>query len=91
MGKITYDLLPKQKSLKHNLKVEIDLYPCATELYDELNHIGIINRLKEIPQLGVIKVPKKLSKTRYDYIMLQLFTEVYMTKITKLPGNTEKM
>lgn len=36
-------------------------------------HIGIINRVKEIPQLGVIKVAKRLAKTRYDYIMLQLY------------------
>lgn len=73
MGKITYDLLPKQRSRKHNLKVEIDIYPYATELYEELERIGIINRLKEIPQLGVIKVAKRLAKTRYDYIMLQLY------------------
>ena len=73
MGKITHDLLPKQRSRKHNLKVEIDIYPYATELYEELEHIGIINRVKEIPQLGVIKVAKRLAKTRYDYIMLQLY------------------
>lgn len=70
---IVYDLLPKQRTHKHNLQVEIDLYPLATELYEELNRIGIIDRIKEIPQLGVIKVSKKLSKTRYDYIMLQLY------------------
>ena len=46
MGKITHDLLPKQRSRKHNLKVEIDIYPYATELYEELEHIGIINRVK---------------------------------------------
>lgn len=73
MGKITYDLLPKQRSHRHNLRVEIDVYPYATELYNELERIGIITRLKEIPQLGVIRVSKKLSKTRYDYIMLQLY------------------
>ena len=73
MGKITHDLLPKQRLRKHNLKVEIDIYPYATELYEELEHIGIINRVKEIPQLGVIKVAKRLAKTRYDYIMLQLY------------------
>ena len=73
MGKVTYDLLPKQRSHKHNLKVEIDIYPYATELYEELEQIGIINRVKEIPQLGVIKVSKKFAKTRYDYIMLQLY------------------
>lgn len=70
---IKYDLLPKQKTQKHNLRVEIDLYPYATELYEELDRIGIIERVKEIPQLGVIKVKKKLAKTRFDYVMLQLY------------------
>lgn len=70
---IKYDLLPKQKTQKHNLRVEIDLYPYATELYNELDRIGIIKRIEEIPQLGVIKVKKRLAKTRYDYVMLQLY------------------
>jgi len=68
---IKHDLLTKQKSRKYNLKVEIDLYPYAAELYAELEKIGIVDRIKDIPQLGVIKVPKKLQKTRYDYVMLQ--------------------
>ena len=70
---IKYDLLPKLKTRKHNLRVEIDLYPYATELYEELDSIGIIERVKEIPQLGVIKVKQKLANTRFDYIMLQLY------------------
>lgn len=70
---IKLDLLPKQKTRKHNLRVDIDLYPYATELYAELDKNGIIERIKEIPQLGVIKVTKKLAKTRYDYVMLQLY------------------
>ena len=70
---IKHDLLPVQKSRKHNLKVTIDIYPIATELYRELNRIGIIERIKSIPQLGVIKVKKKLNKSRYDYVMLQLY------------------
>lgn len=70
---IKHDLLPAQKSRKHNLKVAIDIYPIATELYGELNRIGIIERIKAIPQLGVIKVKKKLHKSRYDYVMLQLY------------------
>ena len=71
--KIKHDIFPKQKTRKHNLGVEIDLYPYATELYQELDSIGIIDRIKEIPQLGVIKVKKKLAKTRFDYVMLQLY------------------
>ena len=38
---IKHDLLPKQKTRKHNLRVEIDLYPYATELYEELDKIGM--------------------------------------------------
>ena len=71
--KIKHDVLPKQKTRKQNLKVEIDLYSYATELYEELDKIGVVNRIKEIPQLGVIKVNKKLAKTRFDYVMLQLY------------------
>ena len=70
---IKHDLLTKQKSRKQNLRVEIDLYPYATELYEELDNNGIVQRIKEIPQLGVIKVKKKLAKTRFDYVMLQLY------------------
>ena len=46
---IKYDLLPKLKTRKHNLRVEIALYPYVTELYEELDNIGIIERVKEIP------------------------------------------
>ena len=80
MGKIEHELLPKQKSRKHNLKADIDLYPYATELHEKLDHIGIIERIKNIPQLGVIKVPKRLQKTRYDYIMLQLYLHQLIKK-----------
>lgn len=73
MAIIEHDLLPKQKSRKNNLKVKVDLYAYATELFDELSAIGIIQRLKDIPQLGVIKVPKKLMKSRFDYTVLQLY------------------
>ena len=80
MGIITYDLLPKQRPRKHNLNVEIDIYPIATELYEELARIGIIDRVKKIPQLGLIRVPKQLKKTRYDYIMLQLYLHQIIRK-----------
>ncbi len=42
---IKYDILPKSKAQKHNLRVDIDLYPYATELYEELDSIGIIERI----------------------------------------------
>ncbi|GAB1475213.1 hypothetical protein MASR2M70_00450 [Bacillota bacterium] len=70
---IEHNLLPKQKARKTGLNVKIDLYDYASELYDELDTLGIINRVKEVPQLGLIKVPKKLMKTRYDYTLLQLY------------------
>lgn len=73
MAFIEHDLLPKQKVRKHNMKVKIDLYAYSSELYDELRRIGIIDRIIEVPQLGVVKVPKKLSKSRYDYTVLQLY------------------
>ena len=73
MGIISYDLLSKQKARKQNLRVDIDIFPYASVLYAELARIGIIDRVKEVPQLGVIKVSNKLAKTRHDYIMLQLY------------------
>lgn len=82
---IKHDLLPKQKTRKHNLKVEIDLYPYATELYDELHKIGIVNRIKVIPQLGVIKVNRRLAKTRFDYVILQLYIHKLLKE--KLQGH----
>ena len=70
---IEHNLLPKQVPRKRNLNVKIDLYDYAAELYEELAQIGIIERTKTIPQLGIIKADKHLRKTRYDYIMLQLY------------------
>lgn len=70
---ISHNLLPRQKHRKQGLNVNIDLYDYAAELYEELERIDIITRLKSIPHLGVIKVPTKLKKTRYDYVMLQLY------------------
>lgn len=77
---IKHNLLPAQKSRKYNLKETIDLYPITTELYNELGRIGIIARIKDIPQLGVIKVKKKLNKSRYDYVMLQLYLHQLIRK-----------
>lgn len=73
MSKIKYDLLPKQRTQKHNVKVSINIYKLAEELWKELDKIGMIDRIKELPQLGVIKVKKKFFKSRYDYMMLQLY------------------
>ena len=71
---IKYDLLKKSRRLKHNLNIKIDLYKLASELFQELERRYIIEKLKETPQLGVIKFANQnLGKTRYDYIMLQLY------------------
>ncbi len=70
---IEHNLLPKQKSQKRNLNVEIDLYHYTNELYNELTSKNIIARMQEIPQLGLIKVKRNLTKSRYDYIILQLY------------------
>ena len=75
-----YNLLNKKKSRKHNLTVDIELYSYASELYEELNSLGIIQRMKKTPQLGVIKVPKQLQKTRLDYVMLQLYLHQLVKK-----------
>ena len=69
---IEYNLLPKQRRRKNNMFVKIDIYDYALELFEELEKIKIIDKLKITPQLGVIKVDQKLTKTRYDYVMLQL-------------------
>ena len=70
---IKHDLLPSQKRRKHGLKVTIDLFPLATDLYDEFEKLGFIDRLKQVKQLGAISVTKKLTKSRYDYVILQLY------------------
>lgn len=68
-----YNLLPKQKHRKNGLNVQIDLYELATDLYNELDRLGIMERTRKIPQLGLIRVNRNLNKSRYDYIMLQLY------------------
>ena len=73
MAIIEHNLLPKQKPQKRNLNVKIDLYHYTNELYKELTSKNIIERMKEIPQLGLIRVKRNLSKSRYDYIVLQLY------------------
>ncbi len=68
-----YNILPKAKSRSTDVKIDIDIFPHAKELYSELKRIGIIERLSLIPHLGPIKVKSSLKKTRLDYIFLQLY------------------
>ena len=80
---IEHNLLPRQKPRSSNTNVKIELYPYATDLWDELKNLGIIDRIKEIPQLGVIKVNKALRKSRYDYTILQLYFHQIVRKKLK--------
>lgn len=64
---IEHDLLPKQKRRNYDTNVKIDLYSYATDLWKTLDELGIIDRIKNIPQLGAIKVDKTLEKV--DTIM----------------------
>lgn len=70
---IKHTLLKKKKPRKCLPKVEIDLYGFATELYEELDSMNVIQRIKSVPQLGIIKTSKDLKKSRYDYTILQLY------------------
>lgn len=60
---------------KLNSKAEKDifLYKHTSELYEELEDLGIIDRMKEVSHLGTIKVNKSKNKSRYDYVMTQLY------------------
>lgn len=82
---IEHNLLPKQRLQKKNLNVSIDLYDYTYELYKQFISKGIIERVQEVPQLGLIRVNRKLSKSRYDYIMLQL----YLHKIIREDLNSD--
>lgn len=54
-----------------NRKIK-DLTDIADELYKEIEKNGYIERLKEIRQLGTIKIKKENVKTKLEYIELQL-------------------
>ena len=77
---IRHTLLNKQKRRKSASVVQVDLYPLATELYEELDKLNIIERMKNVPQLGAIRVPKALKKSRYDYTILQLYLHQLVKK-----------
>ena len=70
---ITHDLLPKQKPRSVYSTRKIFLYSQSQAFYLELERIGIIDRMKQVPQLGVIKVGKDLQKSRFDYAVMQMY------------------
>lgn len=49
------------------------LNPLVQEFIVELKEKHFFDRLNIISQLGRLKVPKELRKTRYDYVKLQLY------------------
>lgn len=80
--KLSHNILPKhrKRTSSANYNVDIELYPIATELYNELASKNYIKRIQEVPQLGAIKVSKSISKSRYDYAMLQLYLHQLVRK-----------
>ncbi len=62
------------------VKFEYEIYEYADELYKELESKGIMDRLSDIPHLGVINVKKCLKKTRMDYVVIQLYLHTIMNK-----------
>ena len=70
---INHDLLPKQKARSIRTNRKIVFFRYATELYHELDAQGMMERMKKVPQLGVIRVGSHFNKSRYDYAMLQLY------------------
>lgn len=79
---VSHNILPKhrKRTRSTNYNVDIELYPIATELYNELDRKNYIKRIQEVPQLGAIKVSKNISKSRYDYAMLQLYLHQLVRK-----------
>ena len=70
---VTHELIKVQKkSGKSHHQADVDIFPLAEELYWELDKLGFIEKMKQTPQLGTVRVDKKMSKSRYDYIMLQI-------------------
>ena len=68
-----------------------NLYEHGRQLYEELNSQGLIERLGQVPQLGLIKVLAKHKKTRLDYIGLQLDLHTLIRKSAKLPDQRMKI
>ncbi len=68
---ITSDIFKKNARNNRAKSISLVLYGLSTELYNEFNNSNLIDRLKNIPQLGGISVSKSLCKSRYDYIILQ--------------------
>ena len=75
---IKYPIQISPYEKRNFMMVEIKGYEYLEELLNELDKIGAVNHLKDIPQLGNIPVAKVLQRTRYDYVMLQLYLHQFV-------------
>lgn len=73
MKHFSENILKKRDHVKRQKNIEFDLYNLSEILYNELDHIGVIDRLKSIPQLGTINVNHHLFKSRWDFVALQFW------------------
>ena len=49
-------------------EIFMNMFELAQDLFQRMDHLGIIDRIKEVRQLGALKVPKKYSRSRYDCV-----------------------
>jgi len=75
---LTYKIIVSPHKRSNSYQVQIDGYRYLEELWGELESKGIIDRLKDIPQLGCIRVKQVFKKTRYDYVMLQMYLHQFI-------------
>ena len=73
MKHIIEDIFRRKDRAKKIKPIELNLYNLSEELYNEFDRIGMIDRLKSVPQLGSIRVNNNISKSRYDYLILQIW------------------
>lgn len=67
------------------------LYALGQDFFHELDSHGFIGRLSKIPHLGLIEVPQGFSKTRLDYINMQLIFHRIVKKSIRLPEDRMKI
>ena len=75
---LTYKIIVSPRKKSNSYQVQIDGYRYLEELWGAIEEKGIIQRLEDIPQLGSIDVSATLKKTRYDYVMLQLYLHQFI-------------
>ena len=73
MKHFSENILQKRDHVKRQKNIEFDLYNLSEILYNEFDRIGVLDRLKSIPQLGTINVNHHLLKSRWDFVALQFW------------------